>query len=224
MKTHYDNLKDIALREGVSVFGVADITSIKQYFNIEPAALLEDLQFGISIGYRLSNKVIEGLFNEPTKIYSMHYRRINTLLDLVALKLTSYIQQEGASALPIAASQIIDWHSETAHLSHKMVARLSGLGWIGRSGLLINPTYGSGVRYATVLTNLPIKTDSPIHGDCQGCVKCIEICPAGAIKESADSFDRDACSVQLKKFSKLPGIGQSICGLCIKVCKPGKLE
>lgn len=220
MEENYQALKELSIGEGMSLFGVADITSIKQYFNIEPPYILNTLQFGISIGYRLSDNIIEGLIDGPTKIYSMHYRRINTLLDLTALKITAYIQQKGFCALPIPASQIIDWQKEIGHLSHKMVARYAGLGWIGRNNLLINSLFGSKVRYATILTNLPLTADSPIDGNCKGCAECINVCPVGAIKESADDFDYGACSMQLKRYSGMPGIGQGICGLCVKICNP----
>lgn len=220
MEKDYKSLKEIAIKEGMSLFGVADITPIKGHFHINPPQILEDLKYGISIGYTLSNKILDGLIDGPTKIYSMHYRRINTLLDLTALKLAAYIQQRGADALPIPASQIIDWQIEIGHLSHKMVARYAGLGWIGRSTLLINPLFGSKVRYAAILTNLSLPTDSSKDGNCGMCMECIKVCPVGAIKENADDFDYNLCSDQLKRYARMPGVGQNICGLCIKVCKP----
>jgi epoxyqueuosine reductase QueG len=44
------------------------------------------------------------------------------------------------------------------------------------------------------------------------------VCPAEAIKEEAAAFDYLACYQKLKEFSKQKGIGQQICGLCVKAC------
>ena len=42
-----------------------------------------------------------------------------------------------------------------AMFSHKMAAHLAGLGWIGKSCLLVTPQYGPRVRWTTVLTDYP---------------------------------------------------------------------
>lgn len=124
----------------------------------------------------------------------------------------------GHEALPIPASQIVDWEMQTAHLSHKMVALRAGIGWIGRNNLLVHPDYGAKIRLATVLTDLPLVESSRIARDCGECRKCIDICPAGALKESYKDYDKEACLEKLKYFAKAHGIGQYICGLCVKVC------
>jgi len=50
------------------------------------------------------------------------------LLDQIGLKLTGLLQRNGYRALPIPASQIVDWDTQRAHVSHKRVAELAGLG------------------------------------------------------------------------------------------------
>jgi len=145
---------------------------------------------------------------------------LNLLLDQAALKISLAIQDRGYNALPIPASQIVDWEKQTAHLSHKMIALRAGTGWIGRNNLLINPLVGSKIRIATVLTDMPLQTDKPLERDCGGCRKCIEICPVSAIKESHKDWDKAACLEKLKYFSKAHNVGQYICGLCVKVCQP----
>ena len=39
---------------------------------------------------------------------------------------------------------------------HKTAATCSGLGWVGKNGLVINRQYGSKLSWATVLTNAPL--------------------------------------------------------------------
>ena len=88
------------------------------------------------------------------------------------------------------------------HVSHKMIARFAGLGWIGRNILLVNPRYGSRVRYVSILTDMPLKIDGENPDSCGSCRKCISACPAGAIKERPEDFDLNACYQQLDYFRK----------------------
>jgi len=157
---------------------------------------------------------------------------LNILLDQTAVKITLAIEANGYNALPIPASQIIDWEKQTAHLSHKMIALRAGIGWIGRNNLLVHPEFGSQIRIATVLTDISFETDTPtdktgaggLSGEenCGNCRKCIEACPVSAIGETHNEWNKAACLEKLKYFAKAHNVGQYICGLCIKVCQPIK--
>jgi epoxyqueuosine reductase QueG len=122
-------------------------------------------------------------------------------------------------ALPIPASQIIDWERQQAHLSHKKIGRLAGLGWIGRNNLLVNPEFGAQFRLVTVLTNMPLKPDKPLESDCGECRRCLSCCPAAAIKEKQEDFDHKACFNKLKEFRRSGIVSQFICGVCVKACR-----
>ncbi len=177
----YEELKGIAVSSGVSVFGIGYIDDLRALFDALPLEQTESLSHGISIGIRVSDSVLKGVVKGPTRHYLHHYRMLNLLLDQSILKLSLAIQDRGYKALPIPASQIIDWEKQTAHLSHKMIARRAGIGWIGRNNLLVNPLLGSRVRLASVLTDMPLKTDKPVEKNCSDCKKCIEICPVSAM-------------------------------------------
>jgi epoxyqueuosine reductase QueG len=216
----YDELKSIASSTGVSVFGVGDIDDLRSYFNFLPVDQTEGLTRGISIGVRVADTVLKGIIHAPTRHYLHHYKMLNMLLDQTTLRISLAIQNEGYKAMPIPASQIVDWQKQTAHLSHKMIALRAGTGWIGRNNLLVHPEYGSRIRIATVLTDIPLKTDTPAEGSCGECRKCISVCPVSAIADSHEEWDRIACLEKLKYFSKTYNVGQYICGLCVKVCRP----
>ena len=216
---NYEELKTIALKESVVLFGVADVAPVRGTF-ILPEGLVQRFSFGISLGFRLARTILETVVDAPSQMYYFHYQRINMLLDQTALKLTSFIQENGYDALPVPASQIIDWDKQLGAVSHREIARLAGHGWYGRNNLMVNERYGSQVRYVTVLTDMPLITDSPVKGDCGACRACVTLCPAHAIKESG--FDRDACHLKLKEFTKIQRIGQMICGVCLKCCPGNK--
>lgn len=222
LEDNYRKVKEVAMREGISLFGVADLEGLESEFRISPENVYKGLKYGICMGFHLSDRVLEGIEDKPTKMYLFHYKRVNILLDEIALKVMAFIQNQGYDALPIHASQITDWDAMIGHVSHKMVGRYAGLGWIGRNILLVNPKYGSRVRYASVLTDMPLKIDGELPDNCGSCRKCISVCPAGAIKERAEDFDLDACYQQLKYFRNKENLGQHICGICLKACSGRK--
>ena len=216
----YKELKEIAFSSGLTAFGVGNIEDLKAHFDALPSDQTEGMSYGISIGARVSASVLKSCIIGPTRHYLHHYKMINLLLDQSALKISLAIQDRGYNALPVPASQIVDWEKQTAHLSHKMIALRAGIGWIGRNYLLVSPLVGSKIRIATVLTDMPLQTDKPLERDCGNCRKCIEICPVAAIKESHKDWDKAACLEKLKYFAKAHNVGQYICGLCVKVCQP----
>jgi ferredoxin len=106
-----------------------------------------------------------------------------------------------------------------------LVARDTGLGEIGRMGLLMTPRLGPRVRVGVVTTDLPLVADaagddrSVLHF-CSICLKCAENCPVGAIssgdREPIDDglrwrIDPDTC------FRYWAAIGTD-CGVCMRVC------
>jgi epoxyqueuosine reductase QueG len=216
-KKNYEDLKKFALDLGISLFGVADITGIRDEFLLDEE-VKKRFDRGISMGKRLVDGVLEEIKDRPTRLYFHHYRQLNFFLDRAAFLLSSRIQELGYDALPIPASQILDWENQRAHLSHKKVGHLAGLGWMGRSNLLVNPDCGARFRLVTVLTDMPLEAGSPLRDGCGECMECLYVCPAQAIKEKREDFDHRACFEKLKEFRKKGIVGQHICGVCVKAC------
>jgi len=217
-----EKLKRLCHQWGASLFGTADLRSLNKNQMLLPSSLTEQLPFGISVGYHLSDAILEEIENQPTPLYFHHYQRVNILLDTIGLMLTSAIQDLGSHAIPIPASQILDWKAQRGHLSHKHVARAAGLGWIGRNNLLVNEKFGARVRLVTVPTDLPLAVDSPSLRNCGSCRACLSVCPAGAIAETQEEFNHLRCYEQLKTFSKTLRFSHHICGVCVKACKGHK--
>lgn len=217
---NYSALKKFCQGLGIDLFGVADISKIKKDFMLSQG-LLEKFDKAISLGVRLSQGILEEIESAPTRLYFHHYRTVNAFLDQVALKVSNYIQKKNYFSLPIPASQIIDWQNQKAHLSHKQIGYLAGLGWIGRNNLLVNKDLGSQFRLVSILTDMPLKVDRPTKEDCGKCMVCVTICPAQAIKENPLDFDYFKCFEKLKDFQKLRLVEQYICGICVKACNGG---
>lgn len=218
-EVNYYKLKEWVLAQGIALFGVAEIRPFRKDFLELSKKLTEAFESGVSMAVRLSDAVLEEIEDRPTQLYFHHYRQANVFLDRVAFGLAHLIQKMGYHALPIPASQIIDWENQKGHLSHKKVAQEAGLGWMGRNNLLVNPIHGACVRLVTVLTDLSLSHDTPLEEGCGECRRCIVVCPAGAIKERQQDFEHLKCFEQLCLFKKRDHIGQYICGVCVKACK-----
>ena len=218
-KENREKLKKFSQDLGVSLFGIADVTGIKEGFYLDKGLALK-FDWGISMGKRLIDSVLDEIEDRPTRLYFHHYRQLNFFLDRAAFLLSTYIQELGHKALPIPASQIIDWEKQRAHLCHKTIGTLAGLGWRGRSNLLVNPKLGARFRLVTVLTDMPLAVDKPMEADCGDCRACLEPCPAQAIKERREDLDYQACYEKLQEFKRSGLVGQHICGVCVKAC-PG---
>ena len=214
-----EKVKTLCCQWGGSLFGVADLHSFKREEILLSPSLIDRLRYGISVGFHLSDAILEEISNQPTPLYFHHYQRVNILMDTLGLTVTSAIQDYGYQAVPIPASQIVDWKTQKGHLSHKHIARAAGLGWIGRNNLLVSGKFGSRIRLVTILTDLPLVTDSPSIKDCGSCRDCLSFCPAGAIKERQEEFDHLRCYEQLRIFAKTLHFSHNICGVCVKACK-----
>src|SRR3989338_189085 len=188
-KNNYNlTLKKFCQQQGADLFGVADISTISGDFALS-AELTNGLNRAVCLGIRVSSAILRDIKEAPTKIYFHHYRMINALLDQIALKATNFIQNKGFNALPIPASQILDWENQKGHLSHKKLGVIAGLGWIGRNNLLVNKLLGSRFRIVTILTDIPLKADKSTKDNCGSCKLCVTICPAQAITDNAQDFE-----------------------------------
>ena len=219
LKRRYKDLEEIAFKNGATTFGVGSVDRLLDNFPLLSKTLRSGMKNAISVGIRLSDRILDDIEDGPTQLYYFHYRRVNQSLDHIGITLTSFIQGKGFNAIPVPASQTVDWVNQRAILSHKAIGRQSGHGWIGRNNLLVHPIHGASLRYVTVLTDMPIPANEPYQGDCGGCMKCLKACPAGAIYESPEDFDRMACLEKLKEFSKTYNIRHYICGICVRECR-----
>lgn len=215
---NYKKIRKFCINWGADLFGVADISSLKENFALKPR-IIDTFNSAVCLGVRVGFSVLDEIDCQPTKLYFHHYRTLNMFLDQLTLRASNYIQGLGYRALAIPASQIVDWEKQTAHLSHKHIGRLAGLGWLGKNNLLVNKRLGSQFRISSILTDIPIKTNKPLKEDCGKCRLCMVICPAQAIKEKASSFDHMSCFAKLREFQKNKIVDQFICGVCVKACR-----
>jgi epoxyqueuosine reductase len=212
-------IQELLGHHDVDAAGVADLSRYgKEILGIDKHAI-DRYTYAISFGLVISRNVLETLTDGPTLFYQHHYRQINYRLDMIAYLLAREIEQKGFNALPFAASQMIDWQDQKAHISHKHIGEIAGTGWIGRNNLLVHPVFGAHVRYNTVLTDMPLQAGGPLETGCGTCTSCMEACPVQAIKTERDQFDHKGCFAMLKRFKNERGLGHHICGICVRACR-----
>jgi epoxyqueuosine reductase QueG len=213
------DLEHFILRKGADLVGFADMNG---HLPIE----LERLSCGISIAIRLSDIVIDDIARGPIKIYSKLYQTTNKRLDQIARDAILELEDSGFETYLEPASR----YPEEADysISHKMVATLGGLGWIGKSNLLITPQYGPRVRFVSILTDAPFATAQPItNSDCSDCTTCIDSCPVGALKgvnwapgiQTCEMIDLEKCRSYISRNEQRLNV--RVCGICMGVCRKG---
>lgn len=217
-------IEKLLLSEGASLVGFSCVES-------SPSPDYPEFKYAVTIARKLSDTVVDTIDGAPTMSYFQHYRITNTKLDLLALTAVDFIEEKGYRALPVAASQSTPYAKGEYRgiFPHKTGALLSGLGYIGKNGLLITNEYGPRVRFSTVLTNLPLVPQREIISDgCGSCMICKNACPAGAITGNnytpgapRDSvIDASKCSEHMKTYKDI-GRG-AVCGICVNVCPKGR--
>ena len=223
-------LFDAARGWGADLAAIAE-TSRLEGIETDPPDLLEGYSRAVSLAVRLADGIMDPIIERPTPLYARHYENVNALLDDIAIRVAGLLQSWGGKALPIPASQILCEERFGASLSHKAVALHAGLGWQGKSLLLVTPQFGPRVRLVTVLTDLDLPAGAPLKNRCAKCTHCVEACPAGAIKNAStelhyaareDAVDLDACVRQLRSNEKEKQIPPYICGVCVSACPWGR--
>ncbi len=213
-------LRALLTKEGASLVGFSDLGD-------KAPPEFPHLRYAVTIVRRLSTTTLETIHERPSILYFHHYRTTNTKLDLLALGAVDLIEEKGYRALPIAASQSTPTEKEAYRgvFPHKTAAVLSGLGFIGKNAMFITPEYGSMVRLATVLTDMPLTAEKPVmEPRCGDCTICKDACPAGAITGALYQygaprntvFDARRCSEHMKTYKDI-GRG-AVCGLCMRAC------
>lgn len=70
---------------------------------------------------------------------------------------------------------------DTGPVLERDFAAVAGVGWHGKSTMLVHPRLGTWFFLAEVLTTLALEPDAPLADHCGKCTRCLTACPTGAI-------------------------------------------
>jgi epoxyqueuosine reductase len=207
---------------------------------------LKKYDYCIVIGKKLDDAILDTIENGPTPQYYDLYDRTNSELHSIGSELSEYLAlQKTPNQLikPTGATKDVknyDPETLTYYFSHKMAAARAGLGWIGKTDLMVTRKFGPRVRFTSILLKKPLqKNGVPIEkfvmpvikSECESCKICVKACPAKAgngrewnINTGRDSFfNAYSCMKKCQELSlKNLGKNETICGICVKVCPVSK--
>jgi epoxyqueuosine reductase len=221
-------LGDLITMLGGDLWGVADLTGVAPLPGDGERLDLAPYPRAVSIAVIFPRAIVQELLRGPSHTYLYEYNILNVRLDDIALRLSNFLQKAGYASCPVPASQRNGGDRLQSIFSHRLAARLAGLGWIGKNCCLVTPRYGPRVRLVTVLTGAPFATASPLARDCGDCTACVDACPPGAIKGQpfapdqplSDRFNAAACTTYKDKVRDR--WGKRCCGLCLASCPVGR--
>ena len=201
------NLRKLIKRLEVDVYGVADMqlllemetglpTDLKKFINMFPYAIVLGVQYG-KLGKKASGTK-SALFLEEAAFHIMEY-----------------LENRGYRQLIIHTEDEFDPINRLGFMSLKVLAKTAGLGWQGRSLLIISPEYGPLHRLIAILTDLPLQVNDILKNECGDCQKCIEACPKNALTlvNFNDHPSRRDNVLNIKKC-----LGDNGCLACILPC------
>ncbi|MDT9501820.1 tRNA epoxyqueuosine(34) reductase QueG [Streptococcus mutans] len=113
---------------------------------------------------------------------------------------------------------------DTGALVDTAVAQRSGIGFIGKNGLVISKEFGSYMYLGELITNLEIEPDSPVDYDCGACHRCLDACPTSCLLGdgsmnakrclSFQTQDKGMMNLEFRKKIKTVIYGCDICQIC----------
>ncbi|MDH4123926.1 MAG: epoxyqueuosine reductase [Thermoplasmata archaeon] len=218
-KKNTEELKQLAKDNGADLFGVADLKEIRE-ISTHPPDLLSGYRYGITIAVSLDRFGSYETATEDQFAFPL-LRRISGII-------VNHIIKKDHRALAIDPDKILGENIEMRNLSeisHKAISRAAGIGWIGKSALLITPEYGPRVNITSVFTDMPLIPGMPIDCQCKSCMKCILACPVQALIDSSfkdypRKIDQVLLVNQCKEW-KDEQVGLT-CWDCVLACPKGR--
>jgi ferredoxin len=174
-------------------------------------------KYAIVVGQRMLWRKFQEV---PSHDSAVECLRVYFSLGEVVIRLADYVRSLGYACTvehPIGDSDVL----------HIPLALKAGFGELGRHGSIIHPKMGPLFRLGSVITDMPLQTDSPIDAGiaafCDKCKACRIYCPANAIPDNRspeagkDHLGNDRYMVDTGKcfsyFAK-----HQYCSICLPVC------
>lgn len=160
--------------------GEMDYMQRHKELRLEPCKLHPGSLCAISfrMDYRHDSEDMQSVLDDDQKAYISRYALGRDYHKLIRKNLGKIAQKiEEHAKLNLNQRPFVD----SAPVLERALAEKSGLGWIGKNTMLINPKAGSWFFLAEILTDLPLVVD-PIEPSfhCGSCDACLTACPTDA--------------------------------------------
>jgi epoxyqueuosine reductase len=187
---------------------------------IDPRKLVENAKTVVSLTY---NYFTEATQTDPDAPKIAMYAHGKDYHFVVKDKLKALLQYIQTTIGEVNGRCFVD----SAPVLERDWAKRSGVGWVGKNTLLINPKQGSYFFLAELIIDIALVADSPMKDYCGTCRRCIEACPTEAIAPEGYFMDGSKCisylTIELK--DEIPSQFQGKmsnwmfgCDICQQVC------
>ncbi len=154
----------------------------------DPRSLLPEVRSVIVVGAGCSTAPSEVAVTPDTARFARYARNLD-YHDVLKERLRSlHTALEAAVGGPVRGRICVD----SSPLQERALAVRAGLGFVGKSGMLIHRRFGTWLLLAELLVDTDLAPDAPATGRCGRCTRCIDACPTGAIV-SPGVIDSNRC-------------------------------
>jgi epoxyqueuosine reductase QueG len=183
-----DGIRRMVGQEDIPVLGIGPAQGMAdEPPGRRPSDLLPGAQTLICIGL----PVPKGVYTTPAhtletvwRSQNLNYRRLDTL----SMRIAAFLERFGATAVPIFGCMPMGVNSRgqvVGYLNQIQMGRVTGIGVIGKNGLLIHSRYGARLMLGGVVTTVDLLEGHYPEIDEPGCPPdcriCADACPVGAI-------------------------------------------
>ena len=199
-------INKLAKSWGVNIIGISDLEIFKNDLRNEiNSFIFNTYKYAIVLGAEYGNISTKATGDETS-----------LFLEEVAFKMMMQItEKEHYHSLIIHTEDEFDPRNRMGLLPLKALAKGAGIGWQGRSLLIVSPDFGPLHRLIAILTDMPLDVNDYIENNCKDCTLCIEKCPPNALKFN-NFNDHPEKRDDVLDFEKCNG--DNGCKICIMVC------
>ncbi len=165
----------------------------------DPSTILPDGKSALVFGVALPHGSVDITARTPSESVGPYafalYENLN-YLRRIALRLSLWLSKQGVQA--VVSEDLLDTGSRTASprgaipdlFSNRFAAWSAGLGRLAKAGFLVNPQYGTNLRYMAVVVDRELKEDAMLESfTAEKCATCGDLCLSACTTEA---FSKEA--------------------------------
>lgn len=205
------SIRRIAQAEDVPILGIGPAAALADE---PPGRRPEDLLPGARSLVSFALPVPRGVYRESPhaaetvwRSQNLYYRRLDTL----AVRLSALIEDSGDQAVPVFGCFPMTLNEKgdiAGYLNLIRMGESTGMGRIGRNGLLIHPRFGARLMLGGLITTASLPpfrhTDTQIPDCPPGCRICVDACPVHAISPDEKRVDILHCLGHTARMPLMP--------------------